>query len=76
MCRGAPGPSGLFVQRGLVSRSGPGLQPHIPSGSGASSLGPLAMVTFSLDPRDHSGERGQLGEGADGSHTEPALMGQ
>lgn len=34
------------------------------------------MVTFPLDPRDHSDGHGQLGEGADGSHTEPALLGQ
>lgn len=44
--------------------------------SPTSHLGPLAMATFPLDPRDHSGEHGQLGEGAEGNHTFGAVNGQ
>lgn len=70
------GPAGPFVKSWLMSRPGPRVQPRILSGPDASSLGPPAMATFPPDPRGHSGERGQLGEGADLSHAEPALTWQ
>lgn len=54
-----------------MSRRGPGLQPHILSGSGACSLGPLAIVTFPLILEVILVN--MVSWSSDISHTEPAL---
>lgn len=54
-----------------MSRRGPGLQPHILSGSGACSLGPLAIVTFPLILEVIL--MNMVSWSSDISHTEPAL---